>query len=66
MLAHYIEGFAQTLATATGLPYEDILPMIEIPPENIPGDLAFPCFQLSKSLKKAPPVIAGEMVKKLD
>lgn len=66
MLAHYIEGFAQTLATATGLPYEDILPMIEIPPENIPGDLAFPCFQLAKELKKAPPVIAGEMAKKLD
>jgi arginyl-tRNA synthetase len=66
MLIHYIEGFAQLLATATGLPYEDIFLMIEIPPENISGDLAFPCFQLAKELKKAPPVIAGEMAKKLD
>jgi arginyl-tRNA synthetase len=32
--------------------------MIEIPPENIPGDFAFPCFTLAKDLRKAPNVIA--------
>jgi arginyl-tRNA synthetase len=40
---------------------EDILSLIEIPPENIPGDLAFPCFRLSKVLKKSPNEIAKEL-----
>jgi len=34
--------------------------LIEIPPENVSGDLAFPCFGLSKILKMAPNVIAGD------
>ncbi|NCO97767.1 hypothetical protein GW864_01105 [bacterium] len=39
--------------------------MIEIPPENIPGDLTFPCFQISKTLKKAPNEIAKNLAMKL-
>lgn len=39
--------------------------MIEIPPENIPGDFAFPCFRLSKLLKKSPQQISEELEKKL-
>jgi len=39
--------------------------MIEIPPENIEGDLAFPCFQISKELKKNPNIIAQELSTKL-
>lgn len=39
--------------------------MIEIPPENIPGDFAFPCFKLSKLLKKSPQQIAEELERNL-
>ena len=39
--------------------------MIEIPPENISGDFAFPCFRLSKLLKKSPQQISEELEKKL-
>lgn len=40
--------------------------LIEYAPDNIEGDLAFPCFQLAKELKKAPPVIASELTEKLN
>ena len=37
---------------------------IEIAPANIQWDLAFPCFKLSKEFKKAPNMIAQEIVEK--
>lgn len=43
----------------------ELLAMIEIPPENIPGDFAFPCFKLSKLFKKSPQQIAEILEKKL-
>jgi arginyl-tRNA synthetase len=43
----------------------EILALIEIPPENIPGDFAFPCFKLSKLLKKSPQQIAEDLTTKL-
>jgi arginyl-tRNA synthetase len=43
----------------------DIFSLIEIPPENIPGDVAFPCFQISKTLKKSPNIIAQELATRL-
>ena len=38
---------------------------IEIPKDSTNGDYAFPCFRLAKTLKKAPPVIAGEIKEKI-
>ncbi len=35
---------------------------LEYPPERSRGDLAFPCFRLSKILGKSPAVIAGELL----
>lgn len=35
--------------------------LIEIPPRPDMGDFAFPCFKLSKSMKKAPNIIALEL-----
>jgi arginyl-tRNA synthetase len=52
------------LAKDIDLPLEDILSLIEIPPENIPGDLAFPCFQLAKQAKQAPNVLAQQFAEK--
>ena len=65
LLQQYRQYFAEILQKETTLSLEEILPMIEIPPENIPGDFAFPCFQLSKVLKKAPNAIAQELAQKL-
>ncbi|MEI8009518.1 MAG: hypothetical protein WCI00_09530 [bacterium] len=38
--------------------------MIEIPPENISGDLAFPCFQLAKQAKQSPNILAKQFAEK--
>ncbi|MBR3152761.1 MAG: arginine--tRNA ligase [Clostridia bacterium] len=45
---------------------EDIEKYIEIPPDSSMGDYAFPCFSLAKVLRKAPPVIAGELKDKIE
>ncbi|MBD3248953.1 arginine--tRNA ligase [Candidatus Woesearchaeota archaeon] len=38
---------------------------LEVPPDTSMGDYAFPCFQLSKSMKKNPVEIAKELAEKL-
>ncbi|WP_207659215.1 arginine--tRNA ligase [Anaerobacterium chartisolvens] len=40
---------------------EQIYNMLEIPPNDDMGDVALPCFKLSKTLKKAPAAIAEEL-----
>lgn len=40
--------------------------LIEIPPKPEMGDYAFPCFQLSKVLRKAPNAIAAELKDKIN
>lgn len=42
-----------------GLDSEQIAQMFEYPPDSAMGDLAFPCFKLSKALKAPPPAIAS-------
>ncbi len=42
---------------------EQIFALLERPQREEHGDIAFPCFQLAKALKKAPPAIAGELAK---
>ncbi len=49
------------LATDITLTKEDIMGMFEYPPDSSLGDIAFPCFKLSRLLRKAPPVIAKEI-----
>jgi arginyl-tRNA synthetase len=63
MIEKYIQQFAEILHKETKLPVEDILAMIEIPPENIPGDLAFPCFHLAKQAKTNPNALAQQFAK---
>ena len=52
---------AEKLAGMTGLDKGTILGAVETPPEQKLGDLAFPCFVLAKTLRKAPPLIAKEL-----
>lgn len=65
MLNIYKQRFAHELSKHIDLPQSELLTMIEIPPENIPGDFAFPCFKISKLLKKSPQQIAEELEKNL-
>ena len=39
----------------------DIIAMLEYPPDSSMGDIALPCFKLSKTLKMGPPVIASKL-----
>ena len=40
--------------------------MLELPPDKAMGDYALPCFRLSRTLRKAPPMIAGALKEALD
>ena len=45
---------------------EQIAALIEKPKSSDLGDLAFPAFQLAKTLRKSPQIIAGEIAEKID
>lgn len=49
----------------TDLDSKIISELIEIPKDSAHGDYAFPCFILSKTMKKSPVHIAQELVKKI-
>ena len=40
---------------------EEIISLLEYPPDSAMGDLAFPCFRLSRVLRQAPPKIAAAL-----
>lgn len=44
---------------------EEVSDLIEIPPSYDMGDYAMPCFKLAKIFRKAPNIIAEEIVKKI-
>ena len=60
----YREYTVKKIAEITEIPEADIAKAVEIPPEQKLGDLAFPCFILAKTLRKAPPIIAKELSEK--
>ncbi|HHW11626.1 MAG TPA: arginine--tRNA ligase [Firmicutes bacterium] len=65
----YKEIIADTVGKVlaeTGLEKQAIYALLEYPPDEKLGDLALPCFQLSKILKKAPNLIAQELEAKID
>ncbi|MDD3393522.1 MAG: arginine--tRNA ligase [Anaerotignum sp.] len=57
---------AKLLAKAANLSLEEAMSTVEIPANKAMGDFAFPCFRLAKVFRKAPPMIAQEIVEKLD
>jgi arginyl-tRNA synthetase len=61
----YKHTIAETIAKIVNLDAESVLRMLETPKDPKMGDLAFPCFQLAKTLRKAPPVIAKEVSEQL-
>jgi len=49
-----------------GLNYDEIYSMIEYPKYTEMGDFAFPCFRLSKIFRKAPNMIAADLVENIE
>ncbi|HBU12898.1 MAG TPA: arginine--tRNA ligase [Clostridiales bacterium] len=58
-------SLAEEIAKTAGLSPEDILDMLETPPEPELGDAALPCFKLAKTMRMAPPKIAEEIMGRL-
>lgn len=53
------------ISNITNIPNEEIINMIETPNSEM-GDFAFPCFRLSKQMKKAPNIIAQELARNIE
>lgn len=56
----------KVLSKASGLKPSELEGVVEVPKDESMGDFAFPCFILSKKLKKSPGAIANEIVSKID
>jgi len=57
-------AIAAFLSRESGLPPEEIERFIEVPRDPQWGDFAFPCFTLSKKMRKSPQVLAREIAGK--
>ena len=62
----YKKIVAQRIKHMVELDIETIENLIEIPPRADLGEFAFPCFQLSKAMRKAPNMIAKDLKEKIE
>ena len=60
-IAENIENKLKAVFPAAEMSASDIADMLEYPPDSKMGDLALPCFKLSKTLRNAPPRIAAAL-----
>lgn len=60
----FTDAIRAALAAAIGLSEAEI--RLEAPRDSALGDVAFPCFQAAKALKRAPPVVAAELATALN
>ncbi|MBQ8208810.1 MAG: arginine--tRNA ligase [Clostridia bacterium] len=60
-----LEGI-QTINADSGLDAAAVADMLEYPPDAAMGDLALPCFKLSKSLRRSPVQIAEALAAAID
>ena len=65
IIAEQIASGAQNCFEGCGLCCGDLAAMLETPPDKKLGDYALPCFRLSKSLRKAPQMIASALAEKM-
>lgn len=61
IIAQRIAEAAKSSFEGCAMEAPDVAAMLEIPPEKKLGDYALPCFKLSKTLRKAPPMIASAL-----
>jgi len=64
-MQQFIEAAAKMLAGHVSLTADQIEQSITTPPKPEMGDLAFPCFPLAKTLKKAPNAIAADLAEEV-
>lgn len=62
----YKKIIAERIKEHVDLELDLIERLIEIPPKADMGDYAFPCFQLSKAMRKAPQMISKELSEKIN
>ena len=55
----------EVLANSTGKTFEEVALSLEVPPNNNWGNYGWPCFNMAKLMKKAPPLIALELAEKI-
>lgn len=60
-MEQYKAKIADALADQAGLSREEIITLLEVPPDSQLGDFALPCFVLARRLKNAPGTIAVEL-----
>ena len=65
-IADSISGsIAEIWNGAGALSSDEIASVLEVPPDTAMGDLAFPCFRLSRALRMGPPAIASALYERL-
>ncbi|KRQ88071.1 Arginine--tRNA ligase [Caloramator mitchellensis] len=62
----YKRIIAERLSQLTDIESNQIEKLIELPPKPEMGDFAFPCFQLARTMRKAPNLIAEELKEKIN
>ena len=60
-IAEELKTQIQNINSAATLETEEIVQMLEYPPDTNLGDLALPCFKLSKTLRRSPVQIAEQL-----
>ena len=65
MIAGRIADAAQACFENCGLGVADVTAMLETPPDKKLGDYALPCFRLSKTLRRAPQMIASALAERM-
>ena len=64
-IAEAILGKVLSVAPDAAITAEEIAGLLEYPPDASMGDLAFPCFRLSKALRRSPVQIAATLAEAL-
>ena len=62
----YKDIIAKHISENLKIDKQDVIELLEIPPREEMGDFAFPCFQLAKTLRKAPNLIAEDIKNSID
>ncbi len=63
--AEAVEEAVREVCPDAGLTSDEIEALFEYPPDSTMGDVAFPCFRLSKTMRMAPPKIASMLAEKV-
>ena len=61
MIAEKLTDGIASLGAPGALTADELISMLEYPPDEGMGDLALPCFKLSRTLRRAPVQIAAAL-----